>query len=383
MRAVLDRYVISECLPTLGLSLSTFAFVLLMQRLLRLSDLVVAKGVPLIEVVRLLMLALPALLPLLLPVSLLLAVLLAMARLSADSEIIAMRACGVGLARNIRPVLALSSVVFVAAAVLSLWAQPVAARSFRSALYESIKSRLSVMTEEGVFTELSPGVTVYAERIDSDSGLLRNLFLHMESGSTRGAWIFAELGEIREVPAGLELVLSRGELHQRLGPDKPYRRLRFDTSRQVVPLPSATAESFEIEEASSRDLARKATSPPYDRAARMELHRRLAIPASCLIFGVLGVSLGVHHARSGKSRGIVVCIVVLFAYYALLTAGKALGHKGALPPELAMWLPDLALGGFAAYAFVRKNREAPLPLEEALARAFRRARRRVFARSTP
>ena len=63
-----------------------------------------------------------------------------------------------------------------------------------------------------------------------------------------------------------------------------------------------------------------------------------------------------------------MCLVLLLAYYALLTVGQALGKKGALPPELAMWLLNLVLGALAAYAFVRKNREAPLPLEDHLGR---------------
>jgi hypothetical protein len=69
-----------------------------------------------------------------------------------------------------------------------------------------------------------------------------------------------------------------------------------------------------------------------------------------------------------------VCLLVLFAYYALLTLGKALGERDTLPPEVAMWLPNGVLGAFSAYTYARKNREAPLPLEDALGRALRRVR---------
>jgi hypothetical protein len=61
-----------------------------------------------------------------------------------------------------------------------------------------------------------------------------------------------------------------------------------------------------------------------------------------------------------------LCLVVLLLYYALLTVGRTLGKDGALPPELAMWLPNFLLGALAVYAFARRNREAPLPLEEAV-----------------
>ena len=68
-------------------------------------------------------------------------------------------------------------------------------------------------------------------------------------------------------------------------------------------------------------------------------------------------------------------MAVLLAFYALLTAGRVMGERGVLPPELAMWMPDLVLGAVAVAAFVRKNRDAPLPLEELLGRWRSRVRR--------
>ncbi len=378
---VLNRYLLAECLPTLGLSLAVFTFVLLMHRVFKLSDLVIAKGVPLGTVLGLLGLALPALLPLLLPVSLLLAVLLAVGRLSADSEIVAMRASGVGLTQNLRPVLGLSLAVCAATAAVSLWAQPVAARAFQEALYASVKNRLSVTTETGVFTELAAGITVYAERVDRETGRLENLFLELDRGHTRGVWVLARAGELRDEGGTLGLDLEEGEMHQLSAPDKPYHRLRFERYRLRVPLPAAAWNPDEGE-APSAELLARAYGPGFEPKARMELHQRLALPASCLVFGLLGASLGLHHSRTGRSRGVSLCLAVLLAYYALLTAGRTLGKGGALPPEAAMWLPNLLLGALAVYAFLRKNRESPLPLEEALGRGFSRLRK-ALARGAP
>lgn len=373
MRAVLDRYILAECAPTLGLSLVVFTFVLLMQRLLKLSDLVVAKGVPLLVVLRLLGLALPAVLPLLLPVSLLLAVLLAMGRLSGDGEIVAMRACGVSLARNLRPVALLSAAVGVAAAVISVWLQPVANRSFEQAVYDAVRNRISATVQTGTFTELTGGVTLYAEGTDEASGGLTNLFLYLDRGATRGAWVLAREGNVRQAGGALELDLRNGEVHQYLGRGKPYRRLAFEAYRLRMPLPAAIGDEPETEGKATADLLAAIAAGTADRGERLEFHRRLAVPASCLVFGLLGASLGVHHSRAGRSRAVTVCLGVILLFYALLMGGRALalGGKGHLPPELASWLPDIVLGLLAAYAYARKSREAPLPLEEALGRALR------------
>ena len=85
---------------------------------------------------------------------------------------VAMRAGGVGLGQNLRPLLGLSLAVAVTTAGVSLWVQPYAARAFQEALYTSVKSRLSVTTETGIFTELASGITVYAGSVDPSRRLI-------------------------------------------------------------------------------------------------------------------------------------------------------------------------------------------------------------------
>jgi lipopolysaccharide export system permease protein len=378
---VLHRYVLGECLPTLGLSLIVFTFVLLMHRLFMLSNLVIAKGVPLADVLRLLALFLPALLPTLLPVSLLLAVLLAMGRLSADSEITAMRAGGLGLAENLKPVMTLSALVGILAAVTSLWAQPAAARAFQDALFRSVKNRITVTTEIGNFTEIIRGVTVYAERVDDRRGRLENLFLHLDRGTTRDVWVLAHSGELRDERGALGLILEDGEMHQG-GGEKPYHRLRFGSYHLRLPMPAAS-RGPEMEEMTTPARAALAYGEKRDLEARMELNQRLALPVACLVFGLLGTALGLHHSRAGRSRGMALCLGVLLVFYSLLTSGRALGKGGVLPPEVAMWLPDLLLGSLALYAYFRKNKEAPLPLEDAIGRFLGRVRRRLVWQRPP
>jgi lipopolysaccharide export system permease protein len=72
---------------------------------------------------------------------------------------------------------------------------------------------------------------------------------------------------------------------------------------------------------------------------------------------------------------VTVCLAVLVIYYMLVTGGRTLGDRGKLAPWFAMWLPNLTLGAFSLFAFVRKNRETPLPLEEAIGRFLGRLRR--------
>src|SRR5574340_988055 len=97
MKKTLHRYIFKEITVPFLLGMATFTSVLLMGRLLKLADLVVAKGVPLASILRMVFYLLPYFCLVTIPMAFLLAVLLAFGRLSADSEVTAMKACGVGL----------------------------------------------------------------------------------------------------------------------------------------------------------------------------------------------------------------------------------------------------------------------------------------------
>jgi lipopolysaccharide export LptBFGC system permease protein LptF len=69
-----------------------------------------------------------------------------------------------------------------------------------------------------------------------------------------------------------------------------------------------------------------------------ELHKRYAIPAACLVFGLIGLALGATNRRDGKLASFVLGITVIFAYYLLLWFGQSL-VRGQLIPALQMARP--------------------------------------------
>ncbi len=377
---ILDRYLLAQTVPAFGLTLGVLAFVMVMHRLFLLADLVVAQGVPLGVVFQVLALALPALLPLLIPVSLFVALLVTMGRMSLDHEVVAMRACGVGLAWNLRPVLVLSTALALITASVSLWIQPAAAAALKRAVYRAVQSRVGAMVQTGVFSEIAPGITAYAEAMGQDGRELRRLFVALDRGPLAGAWIVARSGTIEREGTQIVLDLQNGEIHQYTGPRAPYRRLRFRRYRLrlPVPLPRPSKNVEYVPTSALVPLARGG-----NRDARYEFHRRLALPAGCWVFGILGACLGLHHSRFGRGRAFPLALGVLLLYYALLTAGKAMGRRTSLPPELAVWMPNAVLGVLALYAFAVKNHEAHLPFEEGLGSVVGRFREWTARRAGP
>lgn len=376
----LDLYIFRECLPTFFLSLAVFSFVMLVQKLADMFDLVVAKGVPVWEVLRLLGLIYPSLLSVVMPVSLLLAVLLAMGRLSSDSEMVVMRACGVSLFRNLRPIVALSAIVALLCLAITLWLGPAGRMEFKLAALHTIATRLNVSAEEKSFTELAPGVWLYANSIGEDGLSMEGMFLHTEVGKLAGTVVSARQGRISAVPGGFELSLTDAEFHQ-AREDGGYTKTTARSGKVFLPISTNVNEADEltVREATTSRLYQQAFSDKY-RRAEMELYKRFTVPISCLMLGLLGGALGCHHFRSGNSRGMMLCLLVLFVNYSLFTVGDALANRNALPVPVAMWIPDAALAALAVWAVAQKNRERELSLETLLNAATLKLRTLMAAR---
>ena len=89
-------------------------------------------------------------------------------------------------------------------------------------------------------------------------------------------------------------------------------------------------------------------SSPY----LIELHKRFSIPFACLVFGLIGTPLGIQSRRAGKSGGYAISVVLLLIYYLFITAGESLGDDGQLPVFLAVWTPNILLGGVGVILLV-------------------------------
>jgi lipopolysaccharide export LptBFGC system permease protein LptF len=85
----------------------------------------------------------------------------------------------------------------------------------------------------------------------------------------------------------------------------------------------------------------------------------MTIPLSCIIFGILGIPLGIGQVRSGKSRGFTIGLFVITIYYVLQLSGEALGETGKVTPALGAWAPDIILGLVGLYMLLMAAKERP------------------------
>jgi len=84
----------------------------------------------------------------------------------------------------------------------------------------------------------------------------------------------------------------------------------------------------------------------------VEIHKKFSLPMACVVFVLLGAPLGMRVRRAGPAIAFVSIGFFLF-YWLCLVGGEELANRLLLPPWLAMWLPNLVLGGWGVWASLR------------------------------
>ena len=228
MKRILSIYIIREIVSLFLLGISIFTLILLMGRLMKLTELVVSRGVPLADVGRMILYLMPSFLVFTIPMAFLLAVLLAFGRLSADNEITVIKAGGISLVQIMPPVLLCAFVAGMMTLVASLVGAPWGNSAFKELSFKMLKQNVSATIREKVFWDEIPGMILYTERYDERSHLLQGVIIHDGRNPERQMTIFAKDGVISGGPdnRALRLSLNSGSIHS-AGKGEAYRMVAF------------------------------------------------------------------------------------------------------------------------------------------------------------
>ncbi len=349
----IDRYVIREVASPFLLGLLVFTFILEIPPLMQVAEKLIAKGVPSGDIVRIMVTLLPQALGVTIPMALLLGLLIGLSRLSSDRETVAFQACGVSIYRLIRPIGVVAAVAWAATSYIMIVALPDANQTFREITYNIIASRAEREVKPRVFFEDFPNMVLYVQDVPADSSGWRGVFMADIQRSTPDVYV-AHQGRIfldRDA-SRVEMTLLDGVRH-RLSEQGPheYEVLEFDRMtlsldpETVFPRggpqrgdPERTIAQLQVEV----DQLRSQGLSPH--APIMAIHRKFSIPVACLVFGIIGLALGVTSRKDGKLASFVLGIGVIFAYYVIMYIGEAMAKGQLVSPHLAMWLPNILLG---------------------------------------
>jgi LPS export ABC transporter permease LptF/LPS export ABC transporter permease LptG len=350
---ILDRYIVREVFRHAFLGLVVFTFVFFVPQLVRLMSLFVRHSGSGGQILKLFLCIFPGVFTFTIPMAVLIGVLLGLGRMSADSEIIALTALGIGRRRILLPVGVLALTGALATILMTLWLGPVALRTFRTLETDLISSQVSFQIQPRVFDERFPRLVLYINDVSASGTQWHGVFL-AEAGRENGSRVTLAQNAIviAEPKQGkLELHLQGGSTHEfdRSDPDH-YSVTGFGQSDwpiEVSGLVPAHTRQPSNPERPLRELARDDT--PGWREARVEMYRRFAFPAACFAFALIAVPLGAQPRRGGRAAGSLIAVVLIASYYLLLIMGAGMARQGTVSPATGMWIADavLALAGLA------------------------------------
>ena len=344
---ILDRYIVREVFRHAFLGLIVFTFVLFVPQLVRLTALFVRHTGSGWQIVKVFLLIFPGVFVFTIPMAVLIGVLLGLGRMSADSEIIALTALGIGRRRILLPVGVLAATGAVLTMLMTLWLGPLSLRTLRSLEAELFASQLNFEVQPRVFDERFPRMVLYVSDISASGTQWRGVFLAETGGENGSRLTLAERAIVIAAPkqGKLELHLQGGSTHDfdRSDPDH-YSVTAFgqsDIPIEVTGLVPTPARQVKNDERSLRQQAED--KGPEWREARVELHRRLAFPAACFAFALIAVPIGAQPRRGGRAAGSLIAVLLIAAYYVALIMGSGLARQGSLPPAIGLWMANILL----------------------------------------
>ena len=368
---ILHTYIFYELAGPFCLGLLVFTFVLLMNKILRLVDLLINKGVSLGEVFTLIWYLMPSFLVLTLPMAILLAILIALGKFSSDAELMAMKASGVSLYQMLPPFAVLCIAGFLATNALTLYLLPKGNYAFRTELIDIARKHSDANLEEGVFIDTFDGFVLYINTFDKNESKVHGIFLIDKRDPKLQTVIVAQKADIiaDQNNTNIFFKLDQGTIHRFDPKSLNYQYALFNNYDMNIPLQDVDDDQeFKIKYKEmdiqalwglSRERSEKQLSAIN---INVEIQKRLSFPFACLVFGILGVAVGSFWRRGGRSYGFILSLVIVFVYYICMNLGENLAKSGQAFTFIGIWLPNFLLGGIGLYLFFKVAREKPLPL---------------------
>ena len=381
---IINSSILAEIIPAFLVNLLVFTFILLMARIMSLTDLVISKGVGAGLIMRVFLLVLPKMLSLSIPMAALLAPLTTFLRLSVDSELTVLKSSGVSLHQLLTPVIVFGLAAFLLTALFSVWLAPSANLRFRTEILTLAKARADLAIKEQVFVRDFPGLTIYVGQLPANSESMSNVIINDRRSPEENTIIVARHGllDIDPVHDLLLFRLTEGVIDRFYQDRESVDSIFFDTYELKVS-PGSEFESNSpamtmgrqdmptgmlLGEADKRD----AENDPFGHIFRLEFHRRLSFPVAALLMSLIGVPLGASFRAKGRNVGLMIGLGIFVAYYVIFSFCWTFGEAETIPPLPAVWTANAVALAVTLWLLRGLNQSAAIDLQKALASLWRR-----------
>jgi lipopolysaccharide export system permease protein len=284
-----------------------------------------------------LVLALVPMAMIILPMALIFSILMVLERLSVESEIIAMQACGIPKRKLYTPILILSAACMLVHLSISTYLGPMSMQKIQERFVKRAPEKVFSFLSERVFINSFKDITLYVESVNRRSRVLGNVFI--ESTGKAHTVIAAAKGTMEVKPTGILMKLYQGSVFMEA--KKSLRYITFDEYYFLLDADLSRELSIRKNEmATQPQLARLIKEDPQPKYIK-EYHNRFAFPLISLILAVVGMQFGIQKPRSPRYTGMVMGIGTITCYYMFFLLADRLVKGRSLDPVLGAWLPDI------------------------------------------
>ena len=347
---LLSTYLIRTIVPYFALSWMLLSVILFVQQAGRFSDIFFSVNIPATLVWQLMIALIPNVIAFTCPMAVLVGTVIGLAKMQGDSELVAIRAAGVGNLQITLPIICLGVLLSAFAFAVNLEGVPIAAGLVRRVATQTAIQKLESPIEPGVFNTDIPGYTIFVKNGDPKSGRWHDIFVYSEdqaSGLSR--FITSNEGRIDASDQISELVLENanvttvpffGRQGKYVQENLGDLRIAIKTKRNEM-IERLSSAQVSPEELGLSQLSQYAAERDgKDRVeAQLLWQRRIILSITPLIFCILGSAMILRTHRGGRGFGTVLALVGLLVYYLVAFLGEQLARTGAVSVLFAALLP--------------------------------------------
>jgi len=373
---LIDRWLLGQIIPPMIFAISAFTVISLSVGVMfDLIRKIVEYGLPVVKALQALIFSLPSFLVLSFPMAVLLSTLLSYGKLSANSELLALRSLGIKVTRIIAPAIAISifmtGLTFYFNDNLVPNSNKLAESTLRSGIGSSVNQGKSknniIFTRKGSRldttnkqTKINTFLThiFYASRfennimrevtvLDFSRENIKQILTANEAifDNNNSSWIFTD-GSIVSTDTNGQTTSIKF---------KQYIYPFVEGPLDLAKVPKDASDMSLKEALEAEIIYKKIGDIKQIRKIQVRIQEKFTLPCACLVFGLIGSILGCKsNLRSSKSQGFGLSVILILAYYVMSFISSSFGVKGLLPPIVAAWFPVISSlsGGFY---FLRRN----------------------------
>jgi lipopolysaccharide export system permease protein len=360
---IIRDYILKDFISSFIFSLLSLSMIMLLGNLVRLSDMVIRKGVNPLDAVKMFLYFMPSLLAFTIPLACLLAVLLSMGRLIADNELVAIKVAGVSIYRLLLIFLILGAILSLGLFLLNDDVVPNMRYNYHTELKNISSKNINALIEPGVFSENLKNYAIYVSEMEGKR--LKDVIIYeLGANNQTSQATYAKEGQFTVLNDTMKLQLNDGFRDNNDPRKKQFSRIKFKTAFIDIPVDDGKSKFAEkkFSEMPISELLNKIAMfkrlGSDRREARTELYKRLSFSLSPMVLVILGFSVSLMVKHREKSINFGIAFLIAGFYYLLFIAAESLGQNHKADPRIIMWSPNILVliaAVFLLYKYARSR----------------------------